>query len=108
MAEEAYATRRELDMVRDDIRSLRSDVGALTGGSTGVPVLQDRLIEMTKDIAELRGDMNSRFTDHLKAHEQANRDRVTGRRWLIGTAFAGIGALAGLYAMIFDLIARTH
>jgi hypothetical protein len=95
-----------MDLLRDDMRGLRAEIQSVTSGSTGVPVLQTQLYEVVKDMAELRSDMNTRFDSHLKEHQQASRDRVTGRRWLIGTAFAGIGALAGLYAMIFDLLSR--
>lgn len=107
MADE-YATLREVNLLRDDVRLLRSDVASVTTGATGVPVVQSQLIEVVKDVAELRADMNSRFDAHAKAHEQADRDRVTGRRWLIGTALVGIGAMSGLYVMILDLISRHH
>lgn len=106
MADEPWATRRELDLLREDFRDLRNEVQPIVSGASGVPVLQDRMIELVKDVGDLRLDMNQRFTDHLKAHEQANRDRVSGRRWLIGISFTALGALCGLYVMIFDLLSR--
>lgn len=113
MADESYVTRYELDLLRgelgnlrSEVTGLRSDLASVTGGAAGVPVLQSQMIELVKDVAELKADVNTKFADHLREHEQANRDRVTGRRWMIATAFAGIGAMTGLYLMLFDLLSR--
>lgn len=109
MTDDQYATRRELDMVRDDIRAIRSQLQDFDAGiGRGVPVLQDRLLELVKDMTELRTEMTTKFAGHLQDHKDAQRERVSGRRWLIGTVFVALGALGGLYAILIDLLSRIH
>jgi hypothetical protein len=66
-------------------------------GSRGVDGLRT-------EVARLRQD----FGDHETAHEQARRDQVSGRRWLIGILIAVITPLYPLLLTGIYLVVKTH
>jgi hypothetical protein len=99
MPEEPYATRRELDQLRQDLTRLDDH------GSRGVGAIQLQLTELVKDTTELKTDMSNRFAAHEVQHEKQERERVSGRRWLIGisvTALASIATVGGLLIAILQ------
>jgi hypothetical protein len=43
------------------------------------------------------------FSQHEAQHEREKAERRNGRRWLIGTAFAGLGSIAAIFAILIDI-----
>lgn len=109
-----YATARELDQLRSDIqadlRALRDQVARMDG-STQIAGVQGQLGELRVQLGEhvhKLDEMSKRQTKHAEEHERERHDRVVGRRWAIGIAFAAIGSLSGLYAMLAELLGHAH
>lgn len=103
--EEPYATRREFDMLVSRVESI--DVA----GPRGIGGLQASLAGVISDVAELKVEMNrfkddtgQWFKDHAKAHETEQKERVVGRRWLIGIAIAGLAAMATVIALLLQVV----
>ena len=90
---EPYATRRELDQVRDEMRVMRAD-------TTTIAVLAQQITQLTANLLDFKVAVNTRFDSHDKLHATAERDRTASRRWLIGTCVTAICAMIGLYGWI--------
>lgn len=109
MTEEPYATRRELDMVIARVDSLDRD------GTRGVLALQAQLTDAVKDVTELKADLTGFkkdtqkwFEKHGEQHDQDLKDRTSGRRWMIGTAIAGLLALAAVLTLLVQVFQSVH
>ncbi len=91
------------------MRSIAHRVDDLdVSGGRVFAVLQSQQTEIVKDLAEWRGEQRTWQVTHESRHDQERRDRVTGRRWLVGTGIAGLAALAGLYAMVEQILVHLH
>jgi hypothetical protein len=93
-APEPYASRRELDQLREDLRRLDDH------GSRGVGAIQIQLTALVRDMAELKIDTSSRFAEHFRQHE-ADAAQRRSDRW---KAAAVVAALIGpLYPLLLLL-----
>jgi hypothetical protein len=110
--EDAFATRREFDMLASRVESIDRD------GTRGVVAVQTQLTDTIKDIAELKLDMHgfkttttAWFSEHAKQHdedvkqrvadrEQDRRERTNSKRWIIGMFVAFLAALGGMYEFL--------
>lgn len=109
-------TGREFDMLRSQVSANQSRLNDIDDhGTKGVAGLQVQLTELVKDVLELKGDMNTRFTSHEKVHENDmkhreadEKNRVSGRRWLIGTAIAALAVLATVVGLLFDILTQIR
>ena len=77
-------------------------------GTRGVTAIQVQITDLVKDLAELKGETRAWQEAHSAAHAQEARDRVMGRRWLIGTGIAGIVAMATAVGLLIDIAAHVH
>lgn len=102
MTDDLPATRREMDMLRDELHRLDDH------GSRGVGVMQTQMTDLVKDVTELKSEVNQRFEAHRIEHEKAARERVVGRRWLVGTGIAGLTAMTAMLALLFEILAKVH
>jgi hypothetical protein len=108
-----YVTRRELDIMKAaaDVEhaEIRTRLDALDQhGSRGVLALQGQVTSLVAAVAELKTEFRVYAEHHDQDHRREARDRVTGRRWLIGTGIAGVGTMGGLIALVAQLAARVH
>jgi hypothetical protein len=100
-ASEPAASRRELDLLREDIRALSHRLDGLdTHGPRGMLTLTANMTELTRDLAEVRGEL----TEHRVAHADEARSRTKSRRWAIT---ASLGA-ATLLTMMAQILAHLH
>ena len=67
----------------------------------GVAVLAAQLTEVIKDVSAVQVQLEA----HREEHRQAERDRASGRRWLIATA---IGIVTAVEIPLGYLIAHLH
>lgn len=58
-------------------------------GTRGVGVVAVQIQQLAKDITA----EGLKIEAHINEHRQAERDRVKGRRWLIGTVIAAVAAV---------------
>lgn len=56
-----------------------------------IAVLATQMVEVIKDISDLRNELR----DHRDDHRTEEQDRVRGRRWLIGAIVGAIAAVDG-------------
>lgn len=102
MAEEPLATRREVDILREEVRRIDDH------GSRGVIGIQAQLVDLIKDFVELKAGMDERFAAHARQHTDDRAARLSGRRWLVGTGIAGIVAMAAVLTLLITIIGRLH
>lgn len=101
---EDYVSRREVDQLRGELTDIRQSVDSLKAGNTSIAVLGTQISIITRDLSELKSDMVTRFTQHEKIHEDDEKARSSGRRWLIGTTVAALGVIVGLYGWVALLL----
>lgn len=70
--DEPYATRREVDQVRDELRTMRSD-------STTIAVLAQQITQLTANLLDFKTSVYTRFDAHDKLHATAEQERVSSR-----------------------------
>ena len=90
-------TRGEFDLLKQIVASNQARLeGIDQAGTRGVGVVQAQLVEVVKDLADLKAEVNSRFDAHARVHDQDTRDRVNSRRWAIGTFLAALAIVVTL------------
>ena len=89
-------TRGEFDLLKQIITT------AQMGPS--VAVVQSQLTDLAKDVVRLEAEMDKRFDEHVRVHVQDQRDRLNGRRWMIGTVITVLVLLVA----ILSLVANTY
>lgn len=93
-------SRGEFDLLRQIVAANQARLeGIDQGGTRGVGVVQAQLVDVVKDLAELKADVNSRFDAHQRVHDQDQRDRAAQRRWAITTAIAVLVLLAAILGL---------
>ena len=102
MTDDLPATRREVDILRDEVHRLDDH------GSRGVGAIQTQLTDLVKDLAEMKSEMNNRFEAHQRVHDQDHRDRISGRRWLITTGIAGLVSMATVVGLLIEILSKVH
>lgn len=100
MADEAYVTRREIDLLKatadvDRAKMWARIEGLDEHGSRGVQALTIRMDSMVASLAELKADVSHQFDAHHREHERDEAKRVSSRRWLIGAIIAAVAAIDG-------------
>ena len=66
----------------------------------GVAVLAVQLAEVIKDVTAVQSELAA----HRVEHQLEKRDRAAGRRWLIGVTITLLGSVAGLYALLAQIL----
>lgn len=99
---EPLATRRELDQLRADL--IRMD----EHGTRGVLTLTERVTDLIADVLQLRSDLDKRFEAHQRVHDQAERDRRAGRRWIVTTVIAALVCLIAILGLLLQLESRIR
>lgn len=102
-------TRGEFDLLKQMLTASQTRLDGIdSSGTRGVGIVQAQLVEVVKDLAELKAGVDKRFDAHMRVHEQDLRDRASGRRWLISTLIAAVVMLAAILALAVDIAGRTH
>ena len=96
------ASRREVDLLRAEM--LRLD----DHGGRGVIALQVQVVDLIKDVTEMKADMNTKFDAHAKVHETDEQRRIAGRRWLVGSVIGGVASMATVIGMLVDVLSHLH
>lgn len=102
-------TRGEFDLLKDIVTGNQARMDSIDAhGSRGVAVLQEQVTELIKDMVQLKAGMEGWQAAHEVEHQAEKRERMTGRRWLIGIGFAGAASMAGVAAALADIITKIH
>lgn len=99
---ERAASQREVDILRNRIEQIDAS------GSRGVGVLMTQVGELVKDMADMRAETRTWQGQHERHHEQDARDRIAGRRWLIGVGVAGVASMAAMLGLLVDIAGHLH
>lgn len=104
MSEEGVISRGEFEMLRQVVASNQARMESIdSGGTRGIGVIDAKLTEVVRDLATLQSSVDSRFEAHNVLHETDRKDRISGRRWAIGTSIAIMTALIAMLALIADM-----
>jgi molybdenum-dependent DNA-binding transcriptional regulator ModE len=94
-------TRGEFDLLKTIVASNQARLeGIDSGGTKGVAVVQSQLVDLVKDMAELKAEVDKRFDAHKAEHQLEARDRAAGRRYAVTTALVVIGLLVSILALV--------
>lgn len=96
------ASRREVDLLREEVHRLDDH------GTRGVLAMQSQLTELVKDMTELKTEVNNRFGEHQQMHDKIERERRSGRQWMVGTAIAALLLLVAIITLLFQISGRVH
>jgi hypothetical protein len=98
-------SRPEFDMLKDLVATGQNRMENIDiHGTRGVAVIQAQVTELIKDLTELKTTTESFQKSHDTEHKEEKRTRITGRRWLIGTAIAGTGVLGGIVGLLVEVL----
>lgn len=101
-----YVSRREVDQLRGELTDIRQSVESLKTGNAAIAVLGTQISTITRDLQEIKSDVNTKFSRHEEIHALDEKARSSSRRWLIGTTITALGIVAGLYGWVALLIHR--
>lgn len=102
-------TRGEFDLLKQIVSENQRRIETIDGqGTKGVAVVQAQLLDLTKDVTRLEVEVNKRFDAHDLVHKQESKDRISGRRWIIGMGIAGMSSLAAILAVVLQILVHTH
>ena len=109
-------TRSEFNMLAGQVSETRTRLDTIdVMGTRGVGVIQAQLLDVTRDLTELKSDVNVKFVEintifsgHLRNHESEKRDRVSARRWLMGIGVAGIASMTAVISLLVELLSKVH
>jgi hypothetical protein len=109
MADTDYPSRAEFTMLANRVDSMDRE------GTRGVLALQQSLTDTIHDIADLKVDMAT-FKNDTAAHfnkltqerENERRERISGRRWMVGIGIAALGSLGGVYGFLAVILEHVH
>jgi hypothetical protein len=104
-AGEPVASRRDVDLLRDDLRALSHRVDGLDiQGPRGMLTLTANMTELTRDLAEVRGEL----VEHRAAHAHEAQSRARSRRWAITASLGAAATAATLLTMMAQVLAHLH
>lgn len=71
----------------------------------GVVILQQQVRELSRDLAELKGETTAWQAGHTEQHKSDETARISGRRWLITTWLA---CMAIVVTLLVAILARVR
>ena len=106
MTDDVVVTRGEFELLKQIVASNQARLeGIDSGGTKGVAVVQSQLVDVVKDLAELKAEVDKRFDVHMREHVQEAKDRTAARRWAIGSFLA---ALAIVVSLLLNIAIRIR
>jgi hypothetical protein len=100
MADE-LVSRGEFDLLKQIVAANQTRLENIDSeGTRGVAVVQSQMIQVVKDLAELKADVDKRFDAHRAEHEREADERSVARRYAVTTALVVIGLLVSILALV--------
>lgn len=101
-------SRGEFDMLKTQANSLERRIESIDDhGTRGVGILQAQIVELLKDITDLKTSLVTFISEHSRTHKEESNDRTNGRRWMVGTAIAGVMALTAILTVVVLIYQHT-
>lgn len=102
-------TRGEFNLLKDLVQRNQDQLQSMDrDGTRGFGVLQNQIIDLLKDLTELKISLDLFRTTHLAQHEKEVKDRQSGRHWLIGMGIAGIASMSAVGTLIIEVLIKVH
>ena len=102
-------TRGEFDLLKQMVTENQRRVESIdASGTKGVAVVQAQLTDLTKDVTRSEIEMNKRFDAHDLVHKQDARDRVSAKRWMVGTIIAFMMLLVAMLTILIQVLQHVH
>lgn len=97
---ETNVTRGEFAMLVQQVTANAARLDAIdTGGTRGIGILQQQITDLAKDVH----GVELRLEQHDRQHDEEKRERLSGRRWLMGLAFGLLASIDGpVLAILFS------
>lgn len=92
-------TRGEFDLLHEMVVSNQQRIE----GISVLGAVQVQLSEVAKDLLDLKADVNKRFDDHARVHDQDQAQRTAGRRWQVGTLIAVLVLLVSILGLVINM-----
>lgn len=73
-------------------------------GTRGVVALQTQMLDLVKDVGKLEISLEK----HEQSHVEERKDRQRARRWIIGTAIAGIASMSAVIGLLIEVLMHVH
>lgn len=121
---ETFATRREWDTLRDELRRELGETRAWieridTHGTRNAGVTEAKVVDNAADIADLKAEFRAHLADHKRVtdtmitaaseeREQAKRERASHKRFVVSTAAGALGVAAGWLGLLYEVIHHAH
>lgn len=97
-------SRGEFDLLRQIVTANQARLDLIDlNGTKGVAVVQAQLVEVVRDITELKAEVNARFDAHQRVHDRDQAAQTGARRYALTTTVAVLALLVTILAL---LIAR--
>lgn len=97
--------RGEFEMLKSTVANLERRVESIDDhGTRGVVGLQAQIVDLVKDVTELKADLVKRFDNHDSVHRKEEDDRRATRRWIIGMSIAAMAALAAILTVVITIL----
>lgn len=107
MADEV--SRGEFDLLKQMVAGLDSRISDIDAhGTRGIGILTTRIDEVVKDVASMQADMIGKFDALTKQRELERKERISGRRWLIGTGVAGVASMSAVITLLVEVLRHVH
>lgn len=98
-------TRGEFNLLKESVdRNERRIESIDDHGTRGVGVLQNQIVDLSKDVAKLEAALEH----HEAGHKEERKERAKNRKWLIGVAIAGLGSMAAMISLLVEVLAHVH
>lgn len=98
-------TRGEFDMLRDAVTTNARRIDAIDDhGTRGVVALQAQMLDLVKDVGKLEISLEN----HEKSHVEERKERQRSRRWMIGTAIAGLASMSAVIGLLIEVLMHVH
>lgn len=95
---DSYVSRREFDLLLEEFRAFVRRLNDIdTHGTRGTGVLEQRILDLTSDVATLQARM-----------EQTQQDRATNRKWIIGLVFTFAGVVISTLTLLASVLQNAH
>lgn len=102
---DAVAHLRDIDLVRDEVRDLSRRLHDIdTLGTRGTGVMEQKILELTNDVAELRAEFRNAQKEREELNRLSSRNKAINRRWLIGISFTVVGLILGTLTLLVDIL----
>lgn len=101
----ADVTRGEFNLLKESVDRNERRIETIDDhGTRGVGVLQNQMLDLSKDVAKLEIALEH----HELGHKEERNDRVRNRKWVLGAVIGGLASMATVISLLLELVLHAH